>query len=134
MSDGGVEAHVSGGRAGQTIRDLLNGYQDTALLYVAAKLGLPDLLADGPKTSEELAALTGAHARSLQRILRGLVIVGVCAEEGERFGLTPLGEVLRTGVDGSLRNQALVCGEQYMGAWSGLVHSAITGETAFAHV
>jgi SAM-dependent methyltransferase len=119
---------------GRTPADLLNGYQDTALLYVAAKLGLADLLAQGPKTSEDLAATTGAHAPSLYRILRGLVVVGMCFEEEKRFGLTHLGQMLRTESEGSLRNQALVCGDEYMMAWSGLFHSAMTGETAFAHV
>ncbi len=134
MSDGCAEAHLSGSGAGRSAGDLLNGYQDTALLYAAAKLGLPDLLAQGPKTSEELAAMTKAHAPSLHRILRGLVVVGMCFEEDGRFGLTGIGQTLRTGVEGSLRNQALVCGDQYMAAWGGLVHSAMTGETAFAHV
>ena len=134
MSDDGAEARVEHGQRRAELGILLNGYQDTALLYVAAKLGLADLLAEGPKTSEQLALMTGAHAPSLYRILRGLVVVGMCFEEEGRFGLTPLGELLRTGVEGSLRNQALVCGEQYMVAWSGLAHSVMTGETAFAHV
>jgi SAM-dependent methyltransferase len=125
---------VSAGGAGRSPGDLLNGYQDTALLYVAAKLGLADLLAEGPKTSEELSATMVAHSPSLYRILRGLVVVGMCFEEEERFGLTYMGQMLRTEVKGSLRNQALVCGDEYMMAWSGLVHSAMTGETAFAHV
>ena len=125
---------MSAGGAGRSPGELLNGYQDTALLYVAAKLGLADLLAEGPKTSEELSATMGAHAPSLYRILRGLVVVGMCLEEEERFGLTHLGQMLRTGVEGSVRNQALVCGDEYMMAWGGLVHSAMTGETAFAHV
>jgi SAM-dependent methyltransferase len=125
---------LSVGDAGRSPGDLLNGYQDTALLYAAAKLGLADHLATGPKTSEELAAMTGAHAASLYRILRGLVVVGICFEDEQRFGVTSLGQMLRTGVEGSLRNQALVCGDQYMAAWSDLVHSAMTGETAFAHV
>jgi len=134
MSDGRAEAHLSAGGAGRTLRGLLDGYQDTALLYVAAKLGLADLLTKGPRTSEELAAMTGAHPPSLHRILRGLVTVGAFFEDEERFGLTRLGEALRTEVQGSLRNQALVCGEQYMGAWGGLVYSVMTGETAFPHV
>jgi SAM-dependent methyltransferase len=125
---------LSAGGAGRSPADVLNGYQDTALLYAAAKLGLPDLLADGPQTSEQLAAMIGAHAPSLYRILRGLVVVGMCFEEEERFGFTCLGQMLRTGVEGSLRNQALVCGDEYIMAWSSLGHSAMTGETAFAHV
>ena len=89
MSDGCAEAHVSAWASAGTERRrrrYLNGYQDTALLYVAAKLGLADLLAEGPKTSEELAAMTGAHAPSLHRILRGLVIVGMCFEERRGSG------------------------------------------------
>jgi hypothetical protein len=125
---------LSAGGAGRSPADVLNGYQDTALLYAAAKLGLADHLADAPKTSEQLAAMTGAHAPSLYRILRGLVVVGMCFEEEERFGLTWFGQMLRTEVEGSLRNQALVCGDEYMMAWRGLVHSAMTGETAFARV
>ena len=125
---------MSAGDAGRSAGDLLNGYQDTALLFAAAKLGLADLLAEGTKTSEELASTLGAHAPSLHRMLRGLVIVGLCFQAEERFGLTALGQMLRTGVEGSLKDRALVCGEQYMVAWSGLVHSVMTGETAFAHV
>ena len=39
-------------------------------IYVAARLGIPDLLADGPKTVEELARQTTSHAPSLLRVLR----------------------------------------------------------------
>ncbi|MHC4711918.1 MAG: methyltransferase [Planctomycetota bacterium] len=126
-TDAGAEARELGA--------LLNGYQNTALLYVAAKLGLADLLADAPKGSVELARSLGAHPLSLHRILRGLVVLGVCSEGGDgRFGLTSMGNLLRTGVEGSLKNLAVVCGEQYAGAWGGLLHSAMTGETAFNHV
>ena len=123
------------GAVSRELAALLNGYQNTALLYVAAKLGLADLLADGPRGSDELARSVGAHAPSLHRILRGLVVHGVCSEGDDgRFSLTSMGNLLRTGVEGSLRNLAIVCGEQYAGAWGGLLHSAATGETAFSRV
>ena len=35
-------------------------------LSLAAELGIADLLADGPRSSEELAKITSTHARSLQ--------------------------------------------------------------------
>jgi SAM-dependent methyltransferase len=114
---------------------LLNGYRNTALLYVAAKLGLADLLAEGPRSSADLARSLGAHAPSLHRILRGLVTVGVCTEEHDgRFGLTPLGASLKAEEPGSPHGQAILCGEEYAGAYGGLLHSAMTGETAFNHV
>ena len=38
------------------------------MLYVAAQLSLPDLLASGPKTSEHLAQAMGVHAPSLHHL------------------------------------------------------------------
>lgn len=40
---------------------LMDGYLSTQMLYVAARLGLADLLLDGPRTSTELAAATGVR-------------------------------------------------------------------------
>lgn len=127
---------ISRARIGRRVlRALLNGYRNTALLYVAAKLGLADLLADGPRSSAELARCVGAHAPSLHRILRRLVTLGVCSEKHDgRFGLTALGTWLRVGTPGSLHGLAILCGEERVGAWGGLLHSTMTGETAFNHV
>src|SRR5690242_291988 len=47
---------------------------------VAAALRLADLLAAGPRTSAELAEVTGTHAPSLHRLLRALAALDVCAE------------------------------------------------------
>src|SRR5260370_8183998 len=57
-------------------------------LHVVAVLGIADLLAGGPKTSDELAQVTGSHARTLYRILRTLVAAGVFAED-TAVGLLP---------------------------------------------
>jgi len=117
------------------VRSLLSGYRNTALLYVAAKLGLPDLLSSGPKSSAELAAILGAHAPSLHRVLRGLVALRICSQGADgRFGLTRGGKRLRTGPGESLRSQAILTGEEYVAAWGGLLHSALSGEAAFSHV
>ena len=80
---------------------MLTGYWVSQALYVAAKLGIADLLKDGPKSSDELAKTTGVHAQSLYRLLRALASVGVFVEsEDGRFSLTPLAEYLQTGVPG----------------------------------
>jgi SAM-dependent methyltransferase len=119
----------------RALRGLLDGHRSTALLYVAAKLGLADLLANGPRSSAELAQVLGAHAPSLHRILRGLAALGVCSEEHDgRFGLTGLGKHLQASARGSLRSLAILSGEERAAAWGGLVHSAMTGETAFNRV
>jgi len=122
-------------RGRRAVRTLLNGYRGTALLYVAAKLGFADLLAAGPRSSADLASSLGAHAPSLHRVLRGLVTLGVCSEEHDgRFALTARGEWLRSETPGSLRGLAILSGEEYAHAWGGLLHSAMTGQTAFDHV
>ena len=91
---------------------------------VAAKLGIADLLKDGPKSSDELAQATGTHGRSLYRLLRALASVGVFAEaEDGRFELTPLGECLQTGIPGSVRAITVNFGERDYRAWGDLLHS-----------
>jgi SAM-dependent methyltransferase len=122
-------------RSRRALLNHLDGYRNVGLLYVAAELGLADLLADGPRSSAELAQTLGAHAPSLHRVLRGLVLAGVCSEERDgRFGLTPLGKWLQADRSGSLRGSVLLTGKEYVGAWGGLLHSAMTGEAAFDHV
>ena len=84
---------------------MTNAYQVSQAIHVVATLGIADLLEDGPRSADELAEATGAHATALYRILRALASVGVFAEETDgRFGLTPLAEHLRTDVPGSLRS------------------------------
>ena len=73
-------------------------------LHVVAVLGIADLLADGPKSSDELAQATGSHARTLYRVLRTLVAASVLAEDkAGRFRLTALSQPLRSDVADSVR-------------------------------
>ena len=72
----------------QVFFQLMTGYRVSQALYVAAKLGIADLLADGPRNAEDLARSAGAHPPSLHRLLRALASVGVLAEDEGRFALT----------------------------------------------
>lgn len=116
--------------------DMIKGFWVSRALYVAAKLGIPDLLRDEPKSSDDLAQATGTHAPSLYRVLRALDSVGVFAEDDQgRFALTPLGATLRTDVPGSLRYFAIEeLGENHYPAWERVLHSVETGAIAFNHV
>jgi hypothetical protein len=120
----------------QTLMQLINGYWCSQMICVAARLGIADLVADGPKSSAELAETTGTHAPSLHRLLRAHASLGVFAEDDRgRFGLTPLAESLRTGVPDSLRGWAVfVAGVEEWRSWEELLYSVTTGETAFEHV
>lgn len=114
---------------------LLMGYRNSQALYVAAKLGLADLLRDGPRTADELAAATQTHPRTLYRLLRSLAGMGVFAEDDkQRFSLTPLAECLRSDVPGSQRAMAIMTGEVYYAAFGELLYSVQTGQVAFEKV
>jgi hypothetical protein len=115
--------------------EMLYGALATQMISVAAELGIADLLADGPRPVDELAADAGANPEGLFRLLRGLAGLGVFTEVSPRtFGLNPLGETLRSGVKGSMKEIAQdVGGRTRLVAYSELAHSVRTGEPAFDH-
>ncbi|MBV9958516.1 MAG: methyltransferase [Acidobacteria bacterium] len=114
---------------------LISGFWISRGIYIAAKLGLADLLHEGPQTAEALAAATVTHAPSLYRVLRALASVGVFTEDERGFALTPVSETLRTDAPGSLRFFAMTeLGEEHYPAWGDLLHSVQTGDIAFDHV
>jgi hypothetical protein len=119
-----------------TIRRLVEGYQVSQAIHVATTLGIADLIADGSRTSDELAQATQSHPPTLYRLLRALASVDVLRElDGRRFELTPLGERLRSDVPDSIAAQAALAGRPpYWQAWAELLHSVRTGENAFRHV
>lgn len=120
----------------ERLRRLVNGYQVSQAIHVAATLGVADRLRAGPQTSAELAAAVGAHAPTLYRLLRALASVGVFREEaGGRFGLTPLGECLCADAPESVAAWAAFIGQPYYWqAWAHLLFSVRTGANAFRHV
>ena len=118
------------------LQELIQGFQITQGIYVAARLGIADLLKDGPRSSEDLAQATATHAPSLYRVLRLLSAVGILTEgDAHSFALTPLGNYLQTGVAGSLRHTVLAYGDTAMWqVWGALLHSVETGEPSYEHV
>ncbi len=113
--------------------NLTIGHWVARLIHIAARLKLADLLNDGPRTADQLAAATDMQAPALYRVLRALASVGVFAEtKGGRFKLTPLAATLQTGVPGSMRGWALMINEKYTwDAWEELLHGVKTGENPF---
>jgi len=113
-----------------TLLHLMTGYRAMQALYVAARLGIADLLKDGARGSEELARATGADARALHRLLRALASLGVFAEDADgRFAPSELGALLRSDVPGSLRAAAIFFGdERNWHAWGKLERSVMSGE------
>jgi O-methyltransferase domain/Dimerisation domain len=116
-----------------TLKRLTDGYQISQAIHVAATLGIADLLKDGPRDSDDLAAATNTHPRTLYRLLRALASVGVFHEESNRrFALTPLGDCLRSDAPEPVGGWAAYIGRPYYWqTWASLLESVRTGENAF---
>ncbi len=99
-------------------------------IHVVAVLGVADLLGDGAKKIDQIAAATGTEAGLLGRVLRTLVAAGVFAEDkSNRLKLTSLGQRLRSEDPDSVRAAAVfLSGEPNL---EGLLLSCMqTGKTA----
>ena len=114
------------------VNRMITGYWQTQAVYVAAKLGIADLLTEGSRTVDDLAQATQVHSPSLYRLLRGLASLGMFADDGTgRFSLTPMAECLRSDVPGSQWALAIMSGEEHYLAWGELLYSVQTGKIAF---
>ncbi len=114
---------------------MIAGYPLSAALCVAAELRIADLLVDGSRTNDELAAETGADAPSLARVLPAPVRVAVFAgDASDLWRLTPRAKPLRSDVPGSLRPVSRLLGATWSWEpWAELLYIVRTGESALQH-
>jgi hypothetical protein len=113
-----------------TLLQLVTGHYISRAIYVAAKIGIADLLGDGPRHYTELAKASDTDAPILYRLMLLLASAGVFSEqEAGWFRLTPVGEYLRSGVPNSRRALALLlAGPAQQRSWSGLLDVVKTGK------
>lgn len=109
--------------------ELATGSWTTQVLYVAATLGIADRLAAGPLRSDVVAGQVSADPAAVHRLMRAMASRGVLRERRDgRFALTPVGQALRTDVEGSLRDMVLFIGHPARWAdWGSLLYSVQTG-------
>jgi hypothetical protein len=115
------------------IMQMSMGAMVTQAIFVAAKLRIADIVADGEKHIDAIAQEAEAHSPSLYRIIRTLASLGVFTETQSRmFANTPLSDVLRADIPGSMRNSMLFMGEPWhYDVYGNMLHSAQTGGTAW---
>jgi hypothetical protein len=103
-------------------------------LYSAAKLGVADLLKDGPQTSSALARNLNVNESALYRILRLLASQSVFEEKSPRtFANTDLSHFLCTAVPGSVRSILMYRGSEFFfGPFAEILYSIETGLAARA--
>ncbi|MEV4412298.1 methyltransferase [Catellatospora sp. NPDC049609] len=114
---------------------ILSGTWVAQGVYALVKLGVPDLMADGPVHVGQLAHACGADARALGRLLRALALLGLFTEPApDTYGLTSTTELLRADVPGSVRLNALMQGDEVFRSFAEIVHTLRTGRPAFEAV
>jgi hypothetical protein len=127
------------------VMHMVRGFMLTQAVHVGAKLALFDIMAEEPRTAEEIALAVRADARALARLLRFLTAVGLLREdEGHRFSSTALGKVLESSHPQSARPLAIMYGEAFFWRPWGELYEAVKagtssferlyGETFFQHL
>lgn len=110
---------------------MIQAYMSSRLLGMATKLGIPDLLADGPKSSASLAGVLGLSETHLLRLMRGFAVCGLLRHlDDGLFELTALGECLKTG-ENSLRDLAIRTYDIDYPAWAGMLDAMKAGVAPF---
>ena len=119
-----------------SLSEMINGVKYTQLVYVAAKLGIADLLKDGPRSPDDLAESIGANRRNLYRVLRALASLGIFSENQDgTFELTVKAEPLQSDVPESVRVRAIAWGEEWFyRPWGGLLDNVKTDQPAFDRI
>ena len=116
----------------ERLRRQIDAYHEAALIYAAVTLGLPDRLAAGPATSEQLAASLGLSTPHLTRFLRGLCSLDICEELPDgAFALTSDGECLLSGSPSRLAEKVQIVVGQYWWPWANFASSLKSGKPAF---
>jgi O-methyltransferase domain len=119
----------------ERLRLKIAAYHESALLYAAVKLALPERMEARAVTAEGLAGELGLSAPHLRRLLRGLTSLGISAERADgSFALEPQGRCLLPGSPSLLREKVQIVIEQYWQPWANLPVTIATGKPAFAHV
>lgn len=115
---------------------LMNGAYAAGTVACVAQLGIPDLLASGPKSAAELATEIGVNPDRLYRLMRATSCVGVLAEGPDgKFSQTPMSAVLCKDARPSLRGYATMTGRDWHARGWGQLESCVrTGKQALDQV
>jgi SAM-dependent methyltransferase len=112
--------------------EFVSGFLPAQVVGIAAELGIADLLAREPLTAEQLGAATHTEPRALFRVLRYLASLGALqADASNRFSLTPMGSLLRSDAEGSMRPMARIMGRLAPQTVSHLLDGLRSGKCPF---
>ncbi|MFF4324527.1 methyltransferase [Streptomyces sp. NPDC001568] len=135
-----LDEHLAGGRdtaegPAESLLRMLTGAWTTQALATCAELRLPEALRRRPGAgTAELAREVGARPGGLATLLRYLTMLGVVAEEGGGYRLTPVGTLLDERAPSSMRALALMYGGPFYRSFGHLTHTVRTGQPGFEHL
>jgi hypothetical protein len=94
-------------RTPEELRLLAGSYRLSQVIYAFTSLGMADALADGARTSGEVADAVHAVSGTTARLLRAAASEGVIDVDGDRFSVNAFSQLLVSGVEGSLHDMVL---------------------------
>lgn len=117
------------------LMQVMFGMMASKCLSAVAAIGVPDALREGPLPSSRIAAKVNADAGAVQRVLRLLAGLGVFAEPAPGvYALTPVSDLLRSDVPGSLRPMTvMITSRSHWDPWGRLEDVLRTGESGPRH-
>lgn len=117
------------------LMEMNDGYIVPRALQIAAELGIADVLADGARDVDDLAAATTTDPQALYRWLRVLASHGVFSEiASRRFALTPLAQPMRSDVPDSVRSWITLDSRLTFPVFADALASLRTGQPAHEQV
>lgn len=122
--------------ASERLMSMVFGFMVSQAIAVVARLGIADLLEDGPRDIDYLAVASGSHAHSLYRVMRALASRGIFSETEDRtFDLTPMGRLLgKNALQGIGGFSTFFCSDWHWPVWGHLDYSVRTGKPAFEEI
>lgn len=102
-------------------------------VYVAAELGIADLLKDGPKGIDHLAKETGTDENALYRVMRTLSSIGIFKEiKNRHFETNKIGKYLQTDVEDTIVYFTKVSGIEWVfNVWGDILQSVKNGKNYY---
>ncbi|AEF41213.1 methyltransferase [Hoyosella subflava] len=115
-----------------TLLELITGGWTAQALYVAAKFDIASVVADGPRTADEIAERVGTNPDATYRLMRALATHRIFTEDAQgRFALGPAGDPLRKDSPDTVRDLILMFGHPiHWEHWASLDYSVETGKPA----
>ncbi|MFJ4713591.1 methyltransferase [Streptomyces sp. NPDC088785] len=124
-----VDAHPA-----RRVVDILTGAWQAQALHAAATLRIPDHLHAGHTTTAALADATGCDKDAVERLMRLLTAMELFDGSGDAgYRLTEAGDLLRSDHERSMRDMAVVYGQEFHRAWGSVVDAVRTGTSGFEH-